>query len=117
MEHGWLNSGRNPEGSFRLKDGTGVDHCIKRGIAFAEHADLLWWETSHPNLEDAKRFAEAVQKAHPDKMMAYNCSPSFHWEAKPDKDTIAKFQRELGATGSKFKIVTRAGFPQHHYGL
>jgi isocitrate lyase len=109
-DHEFLTGERTPEGFFRLKEGTGVDHCIKRGIAFAEHADLLWWETSHPNLEDAKRFAEAVQKAHPGKMMAYNCSPSFNWEAKLDKETIAKFQRELGAMGYKFQFVTLAGF-------
>ncbi|WP_324748950.1 isocitrate lyase [Sphingomonas sp. LY54] len=109
-DHEFLTGERTPEGFFRLKDGTGVDHCIKRGIAFAPHADLLWWETSHPNLEDAKRFAEAVQRAHPGKMMAYNCSPSFNWEAKLDKDVIAKFQRELGAMGYKFQFVTLAGF-------
>jgi isocitrate lyase len=106
----FLTGERTPEGFFRLKEGTGVDHCIKRGIAFAPHADLLWWETSNPNLDDARRFAEAVQKAHPGKMMAYNCSPSFNWEAKLDKDVIAKFQRELGAMGYKFQFVTLAGF-------
>src|SRR3990170_1708565 len=95
----------------------GVDHCIRRGIAFAEHADLLWWETSNPNLEDARRFAEAVQKAHPGKMMAYNCSPSFNWEAKLDKETIAKFQRELGAMGYKYQFVTLAGFHQLNHGM
>jgi isocitrate lyase len=116
-DHEFLTGERTPEGFFRLKDGTGVDHCIKRGIAFAEHADLLWWETSHPNLEDAKRFAEAIQKAHPGKMMAYNCSPSFNWEAKLDRDTIAKFQRELGAMGYKFQFVTLAGFHQLNYGM
>lgn len=116
-DHEFLTGERTPEGFFRLKNGTGVDHCIKRGIAFAEHADLLWWETSHPNLDDAKRFAEAVQKAHPGKMMAYNCSPSFNWEAKLDKDTIAKFQRELGAMGYKFQFVTLAGFHQLNYGM
>ena len=109
-DHEFLTGERTPEGFFRLKEGTGVDHCIKRGLAFAAHADLLWWETSHPNLEDAKRFAEAIQKAHPGKMMAYNCSPSFNWEAKLDKATIAKFQRELGAMGYKFQFVTLAGF-------
>ena len=109
-DHEFLTGERTPEGFFRLREGTGIDHCIKRGIAFAPHADLLWGETSHPNLEDAKRFAEAVQKAHPDKMMAYNCSPSFNWEAKLDKATIAKFQRELGAMGYKFQFVTLAGF-------
>lgn len=116
-DHEFLTGERTPEGFFRLKDGTGVDHCIKRGIAFAEHADLLWWETSKPNLDDAKRFAEAVQKAHPGKMMAYNCSPSFNWEANLDKDTIAKYQRELGAMGYKFQFVTLAGFHQLNYGM
>jgi isocitrate lyase len=106
----FLTGERTAEGFFRLREGTGIDHCIKRGLAFADHADLLWWETSHPNLEDAKRFAEAVQKVQPGKMMAYNCSPSFNWEAKLDKATIAKFQRELGAMGYKFQFVTLAGF-------
>ena len=113
----FLTGERTPEGFFRLKDGTGVDHCIKRGLAFAEHADLLWWETSHPNLAEAKLFAEAVQKAHPGKLMAYNCSPSFNWEAKLDKDTIARFQRELGAMGYRFQFVTLAGFHSLNLGM
>src|SRR3546814_268118 len=113
----FLTGERTPEGFFRLKEGTGVDHCIRRGIAFAPHADLLWWETSHPNLEDARRFAEAVQKAHPGKMMAYNCSPSFNWEAKLDRETIARFQRELGAMGYKFQFVTLAGFHSLNHGM
>jgi isocitrate lyase len=113
----WLTGERTPEGFFRLKPGTGVDHCIKRGLAFASHADLLWWETSHPNLEDAARFAEAIKKAHPDKMLAYNCSPSFNWEANLDKDTIAKYQRELGAMGYKFQFVTLAGFHSLNHGM
>jgi len=116
-DHEFLTGERTPEGFFRLKEGTGVDHCIKRGIAFAEHADLLWWETSNPNLADARRFAEAVQKAHPGKMMAYNCSPSFNWEAKLDKAMIARFQRELGAMGYKFQFVTLAGFHQLNHGM
>ncbi|WP_448579467.1 isocitrate lyase [Thermaurantiacus sp.] len=109
-DHEFLTGERTPEGFFRLKPGTGVDHCIKRGLAFAPHADLLWWETSHPNLEDARRFAEAIKKQYPDKMLAYNCSPSFNWEKNLDKDTIARFQRELGAMGYKFQFVTLAGF-------
>ena len=113
----WLTGERTPEGFFRLKPGTGVDHCIKRGLAFAPHADLLWWETSHPNLDDAKRFAEAIKKAHPDKMLAYNCSPSFNWEKNLDKDTIAKFQREIGAMGYKFQFVTLAGFHSLNHGM
>ncbi|NML07527.1 isocitrate lyase [Sphingomonas sp. G-3-2-10] len=116
-DHEFLTGERTPEGFFRLKEGTGVDHCIKRGLSFAEHADLLWWETSYPNLEDARRFAEAIKKEYPDKMLAYNCSPSFNWEAKLDKETIAKFQREIGAMGYKFQFVTLAGFHQLNYGM
>ena len=109
-DHQFLTGERTPEGFFRLKDGTGLDHCIARGLAFAPHADLLWWETSHPDLNDARKFAEAVHAQYPGKLLAYNCSPSFNWEAKLDKDTIAKFQRELGAMGYKFQFVTLAGF-------
>jgi isocitrate lyase len=116
-DHAFLTGERTPEGFFRLKEGTGVDHCIKRGLAFAPHADLLWWETSRPDLEDAKRFAEAIQRDHPGKMMAYNCSPSFNWEAKLDRDTIAKFQRELGAMGYRFQFVTLAGFHSLNLGM
>lgn len=106
---------RTSEGFYHLN--AGVDHCIARGLAFARHADLLWWETSTPNLDDAKRFAEAIQKEFPGKMMAYNCSPSFNWEANLDKDTIAKFQRELGAMGYKYQFVTLAGFHSLNYGM
>ena len=116
-DHEWLTGERTPEGFFRLKPGTGVDHCIKRGLAFAAHADLIWWETSHPNLDDARRFAEAVKKEHPNKMLAYNCSPSFNWEKNLDKDTIAKFQRELGAMGYKYQFVTLAGFHSLNHGM
>jgi len=106
----FLTGERTAEGFYRLKEGTGLDHCIARGLAFAEHADLLWWETSHPDLADARAFAEAVHKQYPGKLLAYNCSPSFNWAAKLDADTIAKFQRELGAMGYKFQFVTLAGF-------
>jgi isocitrate lyase len=108
---------RTPEGFYRLKEGTGLDHCIKRGLAFAEVADLLWWETSHPDLDDARKFAEAVHKKHPGKLLAYNCSPSFNWRKKLDPDTIAKFQRELGAMGYKFQFVTLAGFHSLNYSM
>ena len=108
---------RTVEGFYRLKPGTGLDHCIARGLAYARVADVLWWETSHPDLDDARRFAEAIQKEHPGKLMAYNCSPSFNWEAKLDKDTIARFQRELGAMGYKFQFVTLAGFHSLNNGM
>ena len=106
----FLTGERTAEGFFRLKEDTGLDHCIARGLAFAPHADLLWWETSHPDLDDARVFAEAVHAQYPDKLLAYNCSPSFNWAAKLDAETIAKFQRELGAMGYKFQFVTLAGF-------
>ena len=104
------DAGRTPEGFFRIKEGVGVDHCIARGLEYAKYADLLWWETSAPNLDDARRFAEAIQAKYPNKMMAYNCSPSFNWEANLDQETIARYQRELGAMGYKFQFVTLAGF-------
>jgi isocitrate lyase len=108
---------RTPEGFYRLKDGTGLDHCIARGLAYAPYADALWWETSHPNLDEARAFAEAIKKQHPDKLLAYNCSPSFNWEANLDRDTIARFQRELGAMGYKFQFVTLAGFHSLNHGM
>ena len=113
----FLTGERTPEGFFRLKEGTGLDHCIARGLAFAEHADLLWWETSNPDLDDARAFAEAVHKEYPGKLLAYNCSPSFNWKAKLDEATIAKFQRELGAMGYKFQFVTLAGFHSLNHGM
>jgi isocitrate lyase len=113
----FLTGERTAEGFFRLKDGTGLAHCIARGLAFAPYADLLWWETSHPNLDEAKQFAEAVRKEFPNKMLAYNCSPSFNWKAKLDADTIARFQRELGAMGYKFQFVTLAGFHSLNHGM
>ncbi len=112
-----FDKGRTVEGFYRLKPGTGVDHCIKRGLSFAPYADLLWWETSKPNLDDARRFAEAVKKEYPDQLLAYNCSPSFNWEANLDKATIAKFQREIAAMGYKYQFVTLAGFHQLNHGM
>jgi len=105
-----FDAGRTAEGFFRLKQGMGVDHCIARGLAYAEYADLLWWETSKPDLEEARRFAEAIHAKFPGKLLAYNCSPSFNWEGNLDKDDIARFQREIGAMGYKFQFVTLAGF-------
>ena len=106
----FISGERTPEGFYRLREKTGLDHCIARGLAFAPHADLLWFETSHPNLAEARRFAEAIHATHPGKLLAYNCSPSFNWKAKLDEQTIANFQRELGTMGYKFQFVTLAGF-------
>ena len=112
----FIGGDRTTEGFFRLK-GTGMERCIARGLAYAPYADLIWMETSHPNLEQARTFAEAIQKEHPGKMLAYNCSPSFNWEKNLDEDTIAKFQRELGAMGYKFQFVTLAGFHALNHGM
>lgn len=113
----FLTGERTAEGFYRLKPGTGLKHCIKRGLAFARYADLLWWETSHPNLDEAREFAEAIHREYPGKMLAYNCSPSFNWRANLDEATIANFQRELGAMGYKFQFVTLAGFHSLNHGM
>jgi isocitrate lyase len=107
---------RTPEGFFRLK-GNGDDFAIARAIAYAPYADLLWCETSTPDLVQARRFAEAVREEFPDKMLAYNCSPSFNWKKNLDDATIARFQRELGAMGYKFQFVTLAGFHSLNYSM
>ncbi len=99
---------RTPEGFFKFKGG--IAAAIARGVSYGAYADLIWCETSHPDLAEAKQFAEGVRAQHPGKMLAYNCSPSFNWSRKLDASTIAKFQRELGAMGYKFQFVTLAGF-------
>ena len=113
----FITGERTSEGFYRLKPGTGLAHCIKRGLAFARYADLLWWETSHPNLDEARQFAEAVHREFPGKPLAYNCSPSFNWGVNLDATTIARFQRELGAMGYKFQFVTLAGFHSLNHGM
>jgi isocitrate lyase len=113
----FITGERTSEGFHRLKADTGLAHCIKRGLAFARYADMLWWETSHPNLEDARVFAEAIHRQFPGKLLAYNCSPSFNWRANLDDTTIAHFQRELGAMGYKFQFVTLAGFHSLNHGM
>ena len=106
----FLTGERTVEGFYCLKPGTGLRHCIKRGLAFARYADMLWWETSKPDLIGARNFADAIHREFPDKLLAYNCSPSFNWEANLDRATIARFQTELAAMGYKFQFVTLAGF-------
>ena len=95
----------------------GIDQAISRGLAYAPYADLLWCETAHPDLEEAKIFAEAIKKEYPDQLLSYNCSPSFNWKANLDDETIAKFQRELGAMGYKFQFITLAGFHALNYSM
>ncbi|MBI4460910.1 MAG: isocitrate lyase [Acidobacteria bacterium] len=99
---------RTSEGFFQVRGG--VDAAIARGLAYAPFADLLWWETSEPNLEEANRFAEAIHAHFPGKLLMYNCSPSFNWKLKLDGPTIAHFQQELAAMGYKFQFITLAGF-------
>jgi isocitrate/methylisocitrate lyase len=101
---------RTAEGFFRIKPGLGVEYAIARSLAYAPYADLLWWETSEPNLEEAERFANAIHQRHPGKMLAYNCSPSFNWRRKLSPERIASFQRDIGHMGYKFQFVTLAGF-------
>ncbi len=113
----FMTGERTAEGFYRLKEDSGFDHCVARGLSFAPYSDLLWMETSTPNLEQARRFAEAIRKEFPDQMLAYNCSPSFNWSANLDKDDIARFQREIGAMGYKFQFVTLAGFHSLNHGM
>jgi isocitrate lyase len=104
----FLTGERTHEGYFRVK--AGLDQAIARGLSYAPHADLVWCETSHPDLAEARKFAEAIRAKHPGKLLAYNCSPSFNWKRNLDDVTIARFQRELGAMGYKFQFITLAGF-------
>ncbi|WP_322998079.1 isocitrate lyase [Castellaniella sp.] len=106
---------RTLEGFYRTR--AGLDQAISRGLAYAPYADLIWCETSTPNLEYARKFAEAVHRQFPGKMLAYNCSPSFNWKKNLDDATVAKFQRELGAMGYKFQFITLAGFHALNYSM
>lgn len=104
---------RTAEGFYNITGG--LDMAISRGLRYAPYADLLWCETGKPDLEEAKRFAEAIHEKFPNKLLAYNCSPSFNWKKHLDDATIAKFQRELGAMGYKFQFITLAGFHNLNY--
>jgi len=106
---------RTAEGFYRIA--SGIETAIARGLAYAPYADLVWCETSTPNLAQAKQFAEAIRRQFPNKLLAYNCSPSFNWKKHLDDATIARFQRELGAMGYKFQFVTLAGFHALNYGM
>ncbi|CAI8744735.1 isocitrate lyase [Brevibacillus sp. IT-7CA2] len=111
----FLSGERTAEGFFRLRGG--LDAAIARGLAYAPYADLIWCETSEPNLEEARRFAEAIHAKYPGKLLAYNCSPSFNWKKKLDEQTIARFQEEIGEMGYKFQFVTLAGFHSLNYSM
>ena len=109
------DAGRTVEGFYQVRNG--IEPCIARAVAYAPHCDLIWCETSKPDLEQARRFAEGVHKVHPGKLLAYNCSPSFNWRKNLDEATIARFQHELGAMGYKFQFITLAGFHQLNFGM
>ncbi|UUP18426.1 isocitrate lyase [Nitratireductor thuwali] len=109
------DAGRTVEGFYRVRNG--LEPCIARAVAYAPYSDLIWCETSKPDLEQARKFADGVHKHHPGKKLAYNCSPSFNWKKNLDDATIARFQRELGAMGYKFQFITLAGFHQLNYGM
>jgi len=111
----FITGERTSEGFFRVN--AGLDQAIARGLAYAPLADLVWCETSVPDLEMAKKFAEAMHKEYPDQMLAYNCSPSFNWKRHLDDATIAKFQKELAAMGYKFQFITLAGFHALNYSM
>ncbi|WP_259417010.1 isocitrate lyase [Bacillus toyonensis] len=115
VDKAFITGERTPEGFYRTK--AGLDQAIARGLAYAPYADLVWCETSEPNLEDAKRFADAIHKKYPGKLLAYNCSPSFNWKQKLDEKTIASFQKEIASYGYKFQFVTLAGFHSLNYGM
>ncbi|MCY8671572.1 isocitrate lyase [Bacillus haynesii] len=111
----FLTGERTAEGFFKTKPG--LDQAIARGLAYAPYADLIWCETSEPNIEEARRFAQAIHEKFPGKLLAYNCSPSFNWKAKLDDNTILNFQKQLSEMGYKFQFVTLAGFHALNHGM
>jgi isocitrate lyase len=106
---------RTPEGFFRIR--SGIETAVARAVAYAPYADVLWCETSTPDIAHARKFAEGVHAKYPNKLLAYNCSPSFNWKKHLDESAIARFQRELGAMGYKFLFVTLAGFHSLNFGM
>jgi isocitrate lyase len=114
-DHEFITGERTEDGFFKTRPG--IEQAISRGLAYAPWADLLWCETGKPDLEQARQFAEAIHEQFPDKLLAYNCSPSFNWKGNLDDLTVAKFQRELGAMGYKFQFITLAGFHALNYSM
>ena len=109
----FITGERTIEGFYKTR--SGLDQAIARGLAYAPYADLIWCETAKPDLDEAKRFADAIHKKYPDQLLAYNCSPSFNWKKNLDKDTMKIFQSELGKMGYKFQFITLAGFHLNNY--
>ncbi|MFG6148096.1 isocitrate lyase [Halobacillus sp. B23F22_1] len=115
VDHEFITGERTDEGFY--KTNAGIDQAIARGLAYAPYADLIWCETSEPNIEEAQKFAEAIHAEYPGKLLAYNCSPSFNWKSKLDDQTIAQFQQRLSQMGYKFQFVTLAGFHSLNHGM
>ncbi len=113
----FLSGERSEEGFYILKNEGAFERCVTRGLAYAEYADLIWMETSTPNLDQAKKFAEAIRKKYPNQILAYNCSPSFNWSNNLTENEIANFQKEIAAMGYKFQFVTLAGFHSLNYSM
>ncbi len=114
-DHEFLTGERTMEGFYRVR--AGLEQAISRGLSYAPYADVIWCETSEPNIEEARRFAEAIHAKHPGKLLAYNCSPSFNWKAKLSEEDIATFQEQLGEMGYKFQFITLAGFHALNYSM
>lgn len=115
IDHPFIIGERTPEGFYRTE--AGIEQAIARGLAYAPYADLIWCETSEPDLAEARQFAEAIHAKYPGKLLAYNCSPSFNWKKKLSDEEIATFQQEIGAMGYKFQFVTLAGFHALNFGM
>lgn len=115
IDHPFIVGDRTPEGFYRTK--AGIEQAIARGLAYAPYADLVWCETSEPDLDEARQFADAIHAKYPGKLLAYNCSPSFNWKKKLSDEEIATFQQEIGAMGYKFQFVTLAGFHSLNFGM
>ncbi|MFL9651166.1 isocitrate lyase [Exiguobacterium chiriqhucha] len=115
IDHPFIVGDRTPEGFYRTE--AGIEQAIARGLAYAPYADLVWCETSEPDLDEARQFADEIHAKYPGKLLAYNCSPSFNWKKKLSDDEIATFQQEIGAMGYKFQFVTLAGFHSLNFGM
>lgn len=115
IDHPFIIGERTPEGFYRTE--AGIEQAIARGLTYAPYADLVWCETSEPDLAEARQFAEAIHAKYPGKLLAYNCSPSFNWKKKLSDEEIATFQQEIGAIGYKFQFVTLAGFHALNFGM
>ena len=115
IDHPFIVGDRTPEGFYRTE--AGIEQAIARGLAYAPYADLVWCETSEPDLDEARQFANEIHAKYPGKLLAYNCSPSFNWKKKLSDEEIATFQQEIGAMGYKFQFVTLAGFHSLNFGM